>query len=125
MDIRKGMAIHNAIREAKEKAQGKNNYSISLMSELFPINTTDTIKEQEEIKNNIKTLESRKSNLSNKELAELNSLKSREQALTRHLMSLGYKEKELEAKQIEQAEILDQLKSQGIDITPDELAHYI
>lgn len=125
MDIRKGLAIATAIREAKEKAQGKNSYSIPLMTELFPTTTEDTIKEQEDIKKTVKALESRKGDLTNMELAELNRLKSREQALTRHLMSLGYKEKELQANQIEHAEIIEKLKAQGIEITADELNNYI
>lgn len=125
MDIRKGLAIASAIREAKEKAQGKNSYSIPLMTELFPTTTEDTIKEQEDIKKTVKALESRKGELTNMELAELNRLKSREQALTRHLMSLGYKEKELQANQVEQAEIIEKLKAQGIEITADELNNYI
>ena len=59
------------------------------------------------------------------ELVELNKLKNREQALTRHLMSLGYKEKERQAQEIEQAEILEKLKAQGVEITAEELAHYL
>ena len=122
MDIRKGLAIAT---EAKEKAQGKNSYSIPLMAELFPATTEDTIKEQEDIKKTVKALESRKGELTNMELAELNRLKSREQALTRHLMSLGYKEKELQAQQIEHAEIIEKLKAQGVEITAEELNNYI
>lgn len=125
MDIRKGLAIATAIREAKEKAQGKNSYNIPLMTELFPTTTEDTIKEQEDIKKTVKALESRKGELTNMELAELNRLKSREQALTRHLMSLGYKEKELQTKQIEHAEIIEKLKAQGVEITVEELNNYI
>lgn len=125
MDIRKGLAIASAIREAKEKAQGKNSYNIPLMAELFPATTGDNLKEQEDIRKAINSLESRKGDLSNMELAELNRLKSREQALTRNLMSLAYKENELQAQQIEHAEIIEKLKAQGVEITADELNNYI
>lgn len=125
LDMSKGYAIHTVIREAKEKVNGKSSYSIPLMTELFPATTEDTIKEQDDIKKTVKALESRKGQLTNMELAELNRLKSREQALTRHLMSLGYKEKELQAQQIEQAEILETLKAQGVEITAEELVHYL
>lgn len=125
LDMSKGYAIHTVIREAKEKAKGKSSYSIPLMTELFPATTEDTIKEQDDIKKTVKALESRKGQLTNMELAELNRLKSRELALTRHLMSLGYKEKELQAQQIEQAEILETLKAQGVEITAEELVHYL
>lgn len=124
-DMSRGYAIHTAIREAKEKAQGKNSYSIPLMTELFPATTEDTIKEQEDIKKTVKALESRRGELTDMELVELNKLKSREQALTRHLMSLGYKENERQAQEIEQAEILEKLKAQGVEITAEELAHYL
>ena len=56
-DMSRGYAIHTAIREAKEKAQGKNSYSIPLMTELFPATTEDTIKEQEDIKKTVKAVE--------------------------------------------------------------------
>ena len=95
------------------------------MTEIFPATTEETIKEQDDIKNTIKALESRRGKLTNIELAELNRLKSREQALTRHLMSLGYKEKEIQVQQIEQAEILKLLKDKGVEVTAEELEHYL
>lgn len=125
LDMSKGYAIHTAIREAKEKVNGKSSYSIPLMTEIFPATTEETIKEQDDIKNTIKALESRRGKLTNIELAELSRLKSREQALTRHLMSLGYKEKEIQVQQIEQAEILKLLKDKGVEVTAEELAHYL
>ena len=117
LDMSKGYAIHTAIREAKEKVNGKSSYSIPLMTEIFPATTEETIKEQDDIKNTIKALESRRGKLTNIELAELNRLKSREQALTRHLMSLGYKEKEIQ--------VLKLLKDKGVEVTAEELEHYL
>lgn len=125
MDIRNGLAIATAIREAKEKAQGKNSYSIPLMAELFPATISDTIKEQDEIIKNLKALENRKAELTNLELAEMNRLKSREQALARHLLSLGYKENEIQYNKIDETEILEKLKAQGIDISNEELKNYM
>lgn len=125
MDIRKGMAILSAIREAKEKAGGKEKYSIPLMSELFPETIEDTYKEQEDISKQIKALERRRGQLANIDLAELNRLKSRDITLTRHSMSLAYKGKEVELKKLEHAEIINTLKAQGIEVTAEEIEHYI
>lgn len=125
MDIRKGMAILSAIREAKEKAERKEKYSIPLMSELFPETIEDTYKEQEDISKQIKSLERRRGQLTNMELVELNRLKSRNIALTRHSMSLAYKGKEVELKRLEHAEIINALKVQGIEVTAEEIEYYI
>lgn len=125
MDIRKGTAILSAIREAKEKAEGKQSYSISLLTEVFPTTTEETIKEQEDISNQVKSLEKRKGQLTNMELVELNRLKNREKSLTRHLMSLAYKSKEEEVKKLDYTEIINTLKAQGIDTTAEELKYYI
>ena len=85
----------------------------------------EAYKEQEDIRKVIKGLESSRAKLTNMDLVELNRLKSREQALTRHVMSLGYKVKESATLQIEKEEIVNKLKTQGIDITAEELLSYI
>lgn len=125
MDITKGMAILSAVREAKEKAEGKKKYSIPLLSDLFPETIEDTYKEQEYISKQIKALERRRGELSNIDLAELNRLKSRDIALTRHSMSLAYKRKEVELKKLEHAKIINDLKAQGIEVTVEEIEYYI
>ena len=128
--LRDLLTTRNYLERRIESLEGAVNINIARLQQVN--SSIEALKqeiiqeqEQQDIKKTVKALESRNGKLTNIELAELSRLKSREQALTRHLLSLGYKENEIQAKQIEHAEIIEKLKAQGIEITADELNNYI
>lgn len=116
-DLSRGYAISTAIREEKLRKEGKLS-NVSLVTEIFPTKIEDILKEQNEILEKLK-------NKSNMSISDIIRLETRLQGLTRKSMSLGFNTKENQTNDLIEHEIIERLNAQGINVTLEELAHYL